>query len=131
MGVTSFLRKLVHKPLTGKVNTAHSFKKNLAYAFKSDMSLEEMRQHLNAQELWSWIERDSYWYGDYISALAERDYVMLKIYDFDDQGFAIDIEFKSNGLGAAKELADLQVKITGQVLPSIGAREVELTDTID
>ena len=130
MGVTSFLRKLVHKPLTGKVNTAYSFKKNLAYAFKSDTSLEEMRRHLNAQELWSWIERDSYWY-DYISALAEKDYVMLKIYDFDEQGFDIDIEFKSNGLGAAKELADLQVKITGQVLPSIGAREVELTDTVD
>jgi hypothetical protein len=130
IGVSSFLRKLVRMPLDGKINAAHSFKTNLAYAFKSDMSLEEMRQRLNAQGLWNWRERDSYWYS-YISARAEKDYVMLKIYDFDDQDFAFDIEFKSNERGAAKELANLQVKITGQVLPSISAREVELRDSVD
>ena len=108
----------------------HSFKTNLAYAFKSDMSLEEMRPRLNAQGLWNWRERDSYWYS-YISTRAEKDYVMLKIYDFDDQDFAFDIEFKSNERGAAKELANLQVKITGQVLPSISAREVEPRDSVD
>lgn len=86
------------------------------------------------------MERESFWEGDYISTLAKRDYAMLKIYDLEepsfivnseDADFIIDIEFESSGPGAESEFKALHAKIIDEVLPSLGAREVRRTESVD
>ena len=45
-------------------------KKFLAYAFKCDMRLEEIRQQLNAKGPWQWIERDTTILNDVLPLLG-------------------------------------------------------------
>ena len=49
-------------------------RKAAAYAFKTDLGLEDLFDRLNTRGPWEWSRRDSEHHGDYIStrALARR-----------------------------------------------------------
>jgi len=47
-------------------------KRLFAYAFQTDLRLDEIEARLNREGPWSWIARDSDRWGDYLSTRARR-----------------------------------------------------------
>jgi hypothetical protein len=104
-----------------------------AYAFSVDRPLEALRQHLNALGPWEWIERDSFWYGDYISTRPLPHDGIIKIYEQGDR-FVIQLKYRALRGVNANAVADcraLHRTILTQFLPAIGAREVEPDEGFD
>jgi hypothetical protein len=101
-----------------------------AYAFRSDLSLDQMFDRLGEATPWRWAKADSDRWGDYLSTRAMPDYAMVKI--FDDEGrFLINASYRSERADAVDEVAALRKTVLETVLPSIAAVEVTATDSVD
>ena len=103
---------------------------NLAYAFRSGLTLEEMLQSLNAHGPWRWIERDSYWEGDYLSATVKSNSAMLKIFEEEDS-FVLNLFYKARGPQAVQGWDQLHDAMLREILPSLDAMNVEKTESYD
>ena len=103
-------------------------KELFALAFKSDLSLAQMFDRLNAAGPWQWIQRDSERFGDYLSTRDLPGYSVVKIIEESDH-FVANTRFESEEPNADAELTALRETLVGRVLPSIGARDVTETDT--
>ncbi len=104
-----------------------------AYAFRVGRTLETLRQDLNAVGPWEWIERDSFWYGDYISALPRPHDGIIKIYESGGR-FVIQLKYRALRGVDANTVADyraLHQTILTRFLPSIGARDIEPDEGFD
>jgi hypothetical protein len=103
-----------------------------AYAFRVDKSLADLKRALEAVAPWRWTERDSDIHGDYLSTRAKPDYAMLKVFrDDDEKRWAIDIRYETaaGDDDAEREYEQFRDNLLNVVLPGIGARDVEETDT--
>jgi hypothetical protein len=92
----------------------------VAHAFNCDLELSEILEELRARTSFRWIERDSFYWGDYISAGISPG-VIAKIF-IEEPGYLFEVKFSDNSLswdweGPVREVMD-------QVLPHIGARDV-------
>jgi len=103
-----------------------------AFTFESDISLSDMLVRLNNNGPWRWIERDSEHWGDYIStrALKDPDYAMVKLF-VEPSHFAVNVKFESSRPDAQTSVDGLRQTLLTKVLPLIGARNVQPTDTYD
>ncbi|MBI4700709.1 MAG: hypothetical protein HY744_06025 [Deltaproteobacteria bacterium] len=99
-----------------------------AWAFKSDLSLAQMLAALGAQGRWQWSERDSDYWGDYLSAWAYDDCARVRIFEEDDF-FVVDLLFESSAADAAEKWQAFQDEIMTGVLPALGARDVAETES--
>lgn len=102
-----------------------------AYAFSCPLDLEALRSRLDEVGPWDWIERESHWWGDYISAGCKRDYAILKIYETGEPGYQIDIRFESEGPAAQEEWEAFHADILDRLLPAIPAGSVHPTETMN
>ncbi|HJQ60435.1 MAG TPA: hypothetical protein VJ890_26250 [Vineibacter sp.] len=104
-----------------------------AYAFRTDdPTFEALLHRLNELGPWQWIERDSHWYGDYMSTMPEPHKVMLKIFKERD-GFVIQFGNRYRGVADAdpEDYRALRETIFSRLLPSIGARDIRPDEGFD
>jgi hypothetical protein len=107
-----------------------------AFAFKSELSLDGIFDRLNQVGPWRWSQRDSDRYGDYLATRALPDYAdpsyaFVRIFEPAGEGeYVFDIEYRSSEAGADADWKDLLARIEGQILPSIGARDVTPTENV-
>ncbi len=101
-----------------------SFSRAAAFSFESPLSMKEMFEKLNSIGLWRWIERDSDRHGDYLSALADPDYAMIKIFA-EERGYVLQIHCKSEHKDTGRLFSDILTACQHRVLPSLGARKIE------
>jgi hypothetical protein len=94
----------------------------VAHAFNCDLQLSQILKELRAQTEFEWIERDSFFWGDYISAGVFPG-VIAKVF-IEDPGYLFEIKFDDDALRADWERAARQVR--DQVLSLIGACDVKL-----
>lgn len=94
----------------------------VAHAFNCDLDLAEILGELRARTSFEWIERDSFFWGDYISAGVSPG-VIAKIF-IEDPGYLIEIKFRDDSLRGDWERAAGQVM--DELLPLIGGRDVRL-----
>lgn len=106
--------------------------KHVAYAFKSPLSLREIKQRLVATTPWPWLDRDNDRYGDYLSALALPEWGMLKVFE-EDGTYVLDFKYRSDKADedAQAEWRPVHDMLVDRVLPSLGAREVAPTEPFD
>lgn len=110
---------------------ARRIKKICAYAFFSDVDLATLKQKLEAAGPWSWADRDSDYFGDYLSARARDDYAMLKVYENEAFNFQIDLQFEAEGDDPDAEWNAFHADILDRLLPSIDARRIQKTETMN
>ncbi len=104
-------------------------KKSIALTFACDLDLVELRTKLEAIGPWSWQSRDSHYFGDYLSAKVMPDASRkVRIYELDDGGYQIDIFFEGD---AESDWGAFYQDIHERLLPSIGAADVEETETMN
>ncbi len=101
-----------------------------AYAFRCDTDLEALRARLDAVGPWRWIERDSAYFGPYLSARAAPDPATLKVYEVRSGGLQLDVEFEADDEQADEAWRRLRCQVLDCLLPSVGAFAVEGTDTM-
>ena len=107
-------------------------KRLVAHKFESDLSLSDMLDRLNTAGPWRWEMRDSERWGDYIAtrALPEPDHAIVKLV-VESGYFVVNVKFKSQRADAQSTFEELQQTLLTRVLISIGARDVEPTETLD
>ena len=103
-----------------------------AYTFEADISLEDMFVRLTGDGLWPWIRRSSDSWGDYIAsrALRDPDYAMVKIL-VEPTHFAVNVHFESSRPDAQACLDEFRQALLTRVLPLIGAKNVQPTDSYE
>jgi hypothetical protein len=102
----------------------------VAYSFKTEMSLEQIFERLNAVGPWRWIVRDSEHWGDYLWARAAPYYASVKIY-VEPELYVVQIKFESDAPEALMELEALREMVLERVLPVINASDLTPTDIYD
>lgn len=100
-----------------------------AYAFKSRMSMAEIRERLNDVGPWRWIDRDNDNWGEYISAraLPDPDLGIAKILAEDDH-YVINVKLESARADPQSEFKEAENTVFRRVLPAIAAYEIKRTD---
>ena len=106
-------------------------KRTSAHAFQFGGGLAELKTRLEAVGPWSWTPRDSDYFGDYLSTRARPDEAVLKIYGDSGRGYQVDIFFEADGDAAEAAWQRFHDDIVKRLLPSIGATDVEDTDTMN
>ena len=101
-----------------------------AYAFKCDKTLDELFRYLNAETPWEWYERDSHYFGEYISSRVVPDFAMLKVF-VEKDNYVLNIRYDAKGPKPDDEWEDFLQGLIDDFLPSIGATDVEQTETYD
>ena len=107
-------------------------KKNSAYTFASDLELAKLQTKLESLGPWSWQTRDSFYFGDYLSAKVMPDASRkIRIYEREEGGFQIDIFFEGAGDDAEALWEAFHEDIVERLLPGVGATAVEETETMN
>lgn len=114
---------------------------DFAFSFDCPLSFSEVMDRLNAIGPWRWEEADSAWYGNL--ARARTDALRLDLAEsgpnevpggrFDagnGQRYCISVRWRG-GAGSAAESEALAARVRDVILPRLGARGVQPTDTID
>ena len=103
-----------------------------AHTFKCDLDLTELLAKLESLGPWSWNMRDSYYWGDYLSAKASDDASRkVRIYERDDGGFQIDAFFECEGENAESAWEAFHQDILERLLPGVGATELKDTEPMN
>lgn len=92
----------------------------VAFAFNCDISLHEMLQTLREKTEFTWLNRDSHFWGDYISAQVKPG-MIAKIY-VEEPGFLLEIKFEDDALRGVWKAASRRV--IDEILPHLDARDV-------
>lgn len=106
----------------------------MAWSFKSDLSLMEMKKKLNAVWWDPWEEGDSA-YNDYLAGQLTKEGV-ARIYKAKDKvkdHYVVNLRFfsKSPEPDAKAELLDAQMALISKALPIIGARDVTPSEAFE
>jgi hypothetical protein len=108
------------------------FKTHSAHTFECDLDLTRLLGKLESLGPWSWRTRDSYYWGDYLSAKASDDASRkVKIYERDDGGFQIDVFFEGEGDDAESNWETFYQDILERLLPGVGATDVKDTEPMN
>ena len=94
----------------------------VAFAYRSEESLGEQLARLRASTGWEWIERDSAFWGDYISARAAPEDLLVKIFE---EGDGYLFEFKCLTPDAEARWEELTRLALRQLAPIVEAQEVQ------
>ena len=92
----------------------------VAYAFDGDRTLEQILTELRERTDRSWRERDSFWWGDYLSARWAPG-ILVKIF-VEEPGYLLEIAFEDDDLRTSWERSARQV--VDALLPLLDARNV-------
>jgi hypothetical protein len=85
--------------------------------------LDELFALLTEKSGWEWLRRDGDQHGEYISALANPDRGMVRVYVEPDH-YVFDVEFDSRSPQAERAYEDILRAVREELLPAVGAREV-------
>jgi len=102
------------------------------FRFQSPLSLGTMFVRLNGGDFWSWAERDSDRWGEYISSrclpeFAEPEYAMLKI--IPDEGcYDLNVKYESDSRDAEARFRSLRETLVDRLLPRLEAQNVQELD---
>jgi hypothetical protein len=96
-----------------------------AWSFATRLDLEAMRGALERASGRRWIERDSAWYGDYLSSITSTDDEVTKLKLFEEETrFVLDLRLGSGRPGADAAWTELVRLATEVLLPAVEARDV-------
>lgn len=99
--------------------------KHRAWSFSTRLDLDAIRGALGQASGRRWIERDSAWYGDYISSITTTDDEVTKLKVFEEEArFVLDLRFSSTRAGADAAWAELLRAATEVLLPAVDARDI-------
>ena len=111
-------------------------------SFDCSLSFTEIVEQLNQIGPWAWRDRDSAWYGNLASARTES--LRLDVIESgpnevpggrvdagNGQQFAISVRGRSEHPLPEQEWATLEASVRTELLPRLGASNVQPTDTID
>ncbi|AUX27743.1 uncharacterized protein SOCEGT47_083410 [Sorangium cellulosum] len=101
----------------------------LAWSFKSDLSQDEMLRRLDERWPSTWSISDSGRHGDYVAGRLTPEAV-ARIYE-DGPGFVVHLRFSSPGGDVRAQLLAAQQRLIVEVLPLVGARDVDTTEPLD
>ncbi|WP_437599754.1 hypothetical protein [Sorangium sp. So ce590] len=101
----------------------------LAWSFKSDLSQDEMRRRLDERWPSAWAISDSDRHGDYLAGKLTPE-AAARIYE-DGPRFVVHLRFYSAGGDVRMQLLEAQQRLIVEVLPLVGARDVEPTEPLD
>jgi hypothetical protein len=97
----------------------------VAYAYHSELALREQLAALRAGTDWAWQERDSEFWGDYLSARAAPEGLMVKIF-VEDDGYLL--EFKCLTPEAEARWEEHTRVALRQLAPLVRAQAVHQTE---
>lgn len=107
-------------------------KKHKAHSFDCDLDLRALHEKLLDLGPWPWIERDSHYWGDYLSAKASPNATRkVRIYEREEGGYQIDIFFDEDDPKADKAWKRFYTDVAERLLPGIGATEVKDCETMN
>jgi hypothetical protein len=105
-----------------------------AYGFRCGKSLDELRSALDATGPWSWVERDSALYPEYISTHDRKAGAVLRIgiiragVDFvaswSGEDFIIDLAYDNPAPNAKAQWETLHRDVVERLLPAISATQI-------
>ena len=104
------------------------FYRNTGYAFTTVLSLDAMYAKLNASSPWKWSRRENDTYDNYLSALANADFAVLRLTEEKKGEWTRSIEFKTERTNAEAEYDALARMIREEIVPGLegtNVREVE------
>lgn len=111
---------------------APTVRRSAALAFKSGYDLPQLRVALNAAGDLEWVERESAWFGDYLSTRIAPHYAFFKIYDDEPNAqYVLQVNVSAEPDAGIALLAELVALARDRVLPAIGARDIAPTETYD
>ena len=93
----------------------------IAYAYRSAKSLPEQLVALRAGTDWQWQERDSALWGDYASAHASVEELMVKLFA-DDDGYRVELRSLTPQTDALWE--ERTRSVLRQLAPLVRAEEI-------
>lgn len=94
-----------------------------AIQFRCDATLEELCERLNDLGPWTWMLRDSHWYGDYLYAAPSRNVRVRVLEPMDGHGPPYTIQVNKEGwLGPSQRRLARTVE---ELLDKIGAEDIE------
>lgn len=96
---------------------------NAAYAFTSELTLDQIYDALTAASPWKWCRRENYWYGDYLWASTDIERSALRVIAEDGQ-YIIDVEFHSDSPAAKAACDALHRQVREELLPALGATAI-------
>ena len=123
----------------------------VAFAFNSDLSFHEMIAQPVPMSLWNWHERDKAWYYNLASVHEKSPSGMIELHLIESGPNELGGQVHAGGAGEPRqfavslslmpehemdanyqrEWASLQSDFVEKLLPSLGARDLRETDTID
>jgi hypothetical protein len=115
----------------GESSRRDTLRMDAALSYRSDLTLAQQLERLNAAGPYEWIERDSHWYPDYISTLAYPDYGFFKIFDAVDGRFNLTIKLVTDRAIVAAELAALLRTARESVLSVVAAEDIQKAEPYD
>ena len=101
-----------------------------AYEFRSDLSLAEMKNRLDAAWPSTWLERDSDTKPDSISGALTAE-ASARIFHLGGDLFVVNLGFRSHGGDAVAQLEQARRRLVDDALPIVGARDVKPGERID
>ncbi len=101
-----------------------------ALRFASPHPLSAFLPRLNALGLWAWTARDSDRHGDYVSALADPNYAMVKIFE-DGEAFVLSVACRTGTKPAAELLPEILEACTRRVLPALAAGTIAPAEPVE
>jgi len=103
-----------------------------AFAFRSDLTLDDMFARLQTTGPWEWDRRDSDRWDYYLSAcpVPEPNQVMVKIFVEDVGQYVVDVLFRyrQEDAGARADYSAARATLFDRLLPAIGARDITPAD---
>ena len=104
-----------------------------AWSFRSELTQAQMKERLAGTGDREWMERDSHWYGDYLSSISSAPYdEVLKLRIFEEkERFVLDVRFHSEHPDAERTWAKVQRWVLQIVLPAIEARDIRPDEGYD
>jgi hypothetical protein len=96
-----------------------------AYSFTTSLAPADVFRRLRADGTWTWIDRDSDRWGDYVSAV-DAPGAIVKVIPGEPapDRWTANVAFECEDADADAQAEDLRETLVDRILPAIGARDV-------
>jgi hypothetical protein len=107
-------------------------RESYAYTFTTSLAPAELFRRLRAEGTWTWIDRDSDRWGDYVSAIDAPGAIVKVVPGEPARGRCLaNVEFDSDAADAALQAAAVRRTLVEKILPALDAREVREGDYVE